>query len=179
MMNKETDMNKETLIRDQIIAKYFPNLKDVKARHLNVESLIEECIAIESGLTNANDESEAQLEYDFVEDLSDSKTASCSKRVVTNKSGGTSISYTGKITSVETKLGALRCTVFNEYKNCLDFFLIPHGYIKFMAKDLGGKKGQGKKVIPYSYHTTRDTYSNNMEDFRVATFNDICKVEEK
>ena len=170
-------MNKETLIRDQIIAEYIPHLKDVKARHLNVESLIEECISIESGLTNANDESEAQLEYDFVEDLSDSKTASCSKKVSNTKSGGTSISYAGKITSVETKLGALRCVVYNEYKNSLDFFLIPHDYIKFMMKNLGGKKGQGKKVIPYSYHTTRDTYSNNMEDFRVETFKDICKVE--
>lgn len=172
-------MNKETLIRDQIIAPHFPHLKDVKARHLNVESLIEECIAIVSGLTNANGESEAQLAHDFVEDGSDCKTSTCSKNVRPTKSGGTSISYTGKITSVETKIGALRCTVYNEYKNSLDFFLIPHEYIKFMASDLGGKKGKGKKVINFSYHTTRDTYSNNMEEFRVATFKDICKVEEK
>ena len=172
-------MNKETLIRDQIIAKYFDFVKEIKARHLNVELLIEECIAIESGLTHVNNECEANFEFDFLEDRSDSKTATCSKNVRNNKSGGTSISYSGKITSVETKQGPLRCTVYNEYKNSLDFFLIPHEYIDFMAKDLGGKKGQGKKIIPYSYHTTRDTYSNHMEKFRVATFKDICKVEEK
>ena len=166
-------MNKETLIRDQIIAEYFPNLKDIKARHLNVESLIEECIAIESGLTNANDESEINLQYDFIEDLSDSKTASCMKRVAT-KSGGTYISYSGKIAGVETKLGALRCTVYNEYKNSLDFFLIPHEYIKFMAKSMGGKNSH-KMGIFYSYNITHDSYSNNMEEFRVATFKDICK----
>jgi len=173
-------MCKKTLIVEQIIGKYFPVeafLKEFEAQDLNIERLVEKCIARESGLTWANNGKDAQLEYDFVEDKSDAKTASCSKvERYCEKNETLYTSYRGKITSVETKLGDLRCVVYNEYRDALDFFLIPHNYIKFMSSNLGGRKVQGKKVINYSYNTTKNTYSNNMEDFRVPTFKDICKV---
>lgn len=172
-------MSKNTVFVRDIISKFFPEYNNIDANDLNVERIFEKCIAAESGLTWIGDDNE---EYDFLEDLSDAKTSSCTGKIKNkkNKKTGkvyTSTSYTGRITSVETKVGDLRCAVYNELTDKIDYFLIPFSAIERLATPVSRTgKSQYKLEISFSYNTRKDEYSNGMEDFRYYSFEDICRI---
>ena len=75
-------MSKNTVFVRDIISKFFPEYTKIDADDLNVERIFEKCIAAQSGLTWIGDDNE---EYDFLEDLSDAKTSSCTRKVKTKK----------------------------------------------------------------------------------------------
>lgn len=166
-----------------VVEDYFPSLKRadgkclVHPNDLKMETIAEKAIAIVSGLTWCG---YRNLPYDFVEDKSDCKTSSCTamptKSKYTAVSGEVteyeSTSYSGTISSVETKVGTLRVIVYNAHKNACDFFLIPHKHIIPLSNLMSGS--YEKRRIDYSYHRGKDAYSK-IEGFRVDTFEDVCK----
>lgn len=172
-------MSKNTVFVRDIISKFFPEYTKIDADDLNVERIFEKCIAAQSGLTWIGDDNE---EYDFLEDYSDAKTSSCTRKVKSKKDkktgkSYTSASYTGRITSVETKIGDLRCAVYNELTDKIDYFLIPFSAIERLATPVSRTgKSQYKMQISFSYNTRKGEYSNGMEDFRYYSFEDICRI---
>lgn len=172
-------MSKNTVFVRDIISKFFPEYTEIDANDLNVERIFEKCIAEQSGLKWVGDNNE---EFDFSDDLSDAKTSSCTKKVSRKKDKKTgktytSANYSGKITSVETKVGDLRCAVYNELTDKIDYFLIPFSAIERLSTPVSRTgKGQYKKQILFSYNIKKGSYSNHMEDFRYYSFEDICRI---
>ena len=172
-INTTGETSKNDLIFQEVIRNYLPDLAkavdsgDVDCDDLNVERLFEKCIAMESGLTWANEQGEAQDSYDFVEDLSDAKTSSVSLKEIKDKRSSTGhyvISNTGG------KQGDLRCVVYNDFTKTLDYFLVPQKHISAYETHCG----KGKYGIPLNYSLLKDNYGK-MEVFRVDTFKDICE----
>jgi hypothetical protein len=166
-MMKGNDMSaKNKIMLNEIVAKYFPKYKDSDPFDLNIERMIEKCIAKESGLTWVGDDG---LPYDFKEDRSDAKTGCC--RINLSKKGYESCS--GEIAGVENKVGDLRVVIYNEARRTCDFFLIPHKMIKSLAA-WGYGQNEKKMRINFSYSMRNDTYSNGLEVFRKSSFKEIC-----
>jgi hypothetical protein len=159
-------MSKNQSMLNEIIVKYFPKYKGSDANDLNIERLIEKCIAKESGLTWVGDDG---LPWDFDEDQSDAKTGTC--RVYLTKKGYDACC--GEISSVDSKMGDLRVVIYNDYKNSCDYFLIPNKAIKSIASQNYGKNIKKMRIL-FSYSTRNDTYSNGLEVFRKDTFKEIC-----
>lgn len=157
---------KNKIMLNEIVVKYFPKYKDSDPFDLNIERLIEKCIAKESGLTWIGDEG---LPYDFKEDRSDAKTGCC--RVNVSPEGYEKCA--GEISSVETKVGDLRVVIYNEARRTCHFFLIPHKMIKSLAVWGYGKNSQKMRIM-FSYSMRNDTYSNGLEVFRKSSFKEIC-----
>ena len=80
------DSAKNYLIFHEVIRNYLPDLAkavdsgDVDCNDLDIPRLFEKCVAMESGLTWANEQGELRLNYDLVEDQSDIKTSSVSRK---------------------------------------------------------------------------------------------------
>jgi hypothetical protein len=166
-MMKGNDMSaKNKIMLNEIVAKYFPKYKDSDPFDLNIERMIEKCIAKESGLTWIGDDG---LPYDFKEDRSDAKTGCC--RINLSKKGYESCS--GEIAGVENKVGDLRVVIYNEARRTCDFFLIPHKMIKSFAA-WGYGQNEKKMRINFSYSMRNDTYSKGLEVFRKSSFKEIC-----
>ena len=157
-------MTKEQLIYNKIL-KDILNLNLDKTvltpNDLKVETLTERAIAKVANLTWVGDEN---LPYDFKEDNSDAKTSSVAA----------SITYYGTITSTESKEGALRCVITNEFSpNEIDYFYIPVDMVRDLETCPGGKKNQAKKCIKYTYLKDKDTYGK-LEPFRCKNFKEMC-----
>ena len=172
------ETSKNGLIFQEVIRNYLPDLAkavdsgDVDCDDLNVERLFEKCIAMESGLTWANEQGEAQDSYDFVEDLSDAKTSSVSLKEIKDKRSSTGHyeAIKGVISNTGGKQGDLRCVVYNDFTKSLDYFLVPQKHIRAYETH----NGKGKYVIKLQYSILNEDY-NQAEVFRVDTFKDICK----
>ena len=167
------DSAKNYLIFHEVIRNYLPDLAkavdsgDVDCNDLDIPRLFEKCVAMESGLTWANEQGELNLEYDYVEDLSDAKTSSVS--VKKDKTRGYE-SIKGVISNTGGKKGDLRCVVYNDFTKTLDYFLVPQNHIRAYETH----NGKGKYVIKLQYSILNEDY-NQAEVFRVDTFKDICK----
>jgi len=120
-------VTKNEIMLQEIVFRYHPRFKKSKTLRklglenpniFNVERLIEESIAFIGKLVYVDADG-----YDVLPDHSDSKTVTLT--VLKNK-----VSCRGTIGSVGAKVGALRVVAFNAMHNCLDFFYIPHEYIK-------------------------------------------------
>jgi hypothetical protein len=137
---------------------------DVTPNDLNVTSLIEKAMAKVGKLKWVGDKNE---EFDF-EDGTDAKTSSVTP----------SISYTGQITGTETKKGALRCVISNEWSpNEVDYFYIPPKAVRKLEKNNGSKVKKGIKFtyrpdIPEVREKDRDTYTQ-IEKYRVKSFKEV------
>lgn len=97
-------------------------------------------------------------------DGSESKTASTrrdkSKNVIK-----------GQIANVSGKTGWIRVACFNNHKNMIDFFLLPpdHECTAYFTAATGTKG-----TIKFTYNRKLDTYSNNLEKYRVRNVQACC-----
>ena len=159
-------MSKETLLYNAIL-KDVLNLdlgSDLTPDDLKVEVLTEKAIAKVANLTWVGAEN---LPWDFAEDKSDAKTSNVAERV--------SVTYQGTITGTETKEGALRCVVTNEFSpNKVDYFYIPAHRVDKLSSAVGGTKNSGKKSIKYSYSKAKDEYGK-IDEFRCNSFEEMCQ----
>lgn len=173
--------SKNELMFDEIVRHYCPELaaavdsKFCDPDDLNIERLIEKCIAIESELTWCGADNDV---YDFLEDKSDAKTASI-KGNWENQGDGKYKYWrvTGSISNVETKVGALRCVVYDSENYVLHYFLIPAKWVHVIAttNTNGTGRGVGKSRVNLKYNCEKDTF-NSMDRFRVESFEDICGI---
>ena len=105
--------------------------------------------------------------YDF-EDFSEAKTGSMT--LGTDWRTGYSTKK-GRITNAENKIGYMRVAIWNEYKNSIDYFLLPPDHLctSYSAKSCP----QGS--IKFNYSVNHDRYSNCLDDYRVFTLEDVCR----
>ena len=98
-------------------------------------------------------------------DGTESKSA-CT-RLDANKGG-----IVGQITNVDGKTGWIRVACYNNWKKTIDFFLLPPNHtVKAYFSAATGNRGH----IKFSYNRSADTYSNNLELYRVKLVKDVCK----
>ena len=161
---------------EKIICKFHPafaSSPDLQSYGLknpemfNIERLIEESLAAVGG-------------YDFVDDAgrdfncpdnSDSKTVT-----VVNNGGNAKVIL---IQSVENKVGSLRVTIYNPYKENVDFLYIPKEYVKGLMENSGtaGRANSLKQRIRGAWNEGQDSY-NKLERFRVNCFESLAKASD-
>lgn len=104
-------------------------------------------------------------------DGSEAKT-SCASKQPEQKNGKTYYRIKGAITNLAGKLGWIRVAIYNYHKNDIDFFLLPPGHkVKCHFTESSGNRGKA----PYTYNRQNDTYSNNLELYRVRNLKEVCK----
>lgn len=160
-------MTKNEIMLQEIVFRYHPRFKKSKSciRRIgiecpaifNIERLIEESMAFTGELLYVDEDG-----YDFLPDHSDSKTVTL--RVLKNNG-----SCRGTIGSVGAKVGALRVVAFNTMHNCLDFFYIPHRFIKEL-KFRHTKLSEGIAL----YFGKNGYY--NLEEYRVDSFEELARA---
>jgi hypothetical protein len=158
-------MSKNSVFVRDIICVYHPEfnkagparefvLKD--PNRLNVELLIEETLA-------------AVGPYDFVDaagydfsDFSDSKTTS-----INQKTG------VGTVSSVETKIGALRITAYNPLKDAVDYFFVPQSHLNRVRQPCYGNNSHKERIL-FTYSSRYEDNYGWFENYRVKTFEDLA-----
>jgi hypothetical protein len=136
---------------------------DLTPNDLNCEKLVEKAIAKAGNLKWVGEDN---LPWDYECDKSDSKTSSVAQ----------SVSYKGTITSTESKEGALRCTITNDFSSKkIDYFFIPIKDVRKLESSVGGKKNSSgvKKKISYTYSVDKDDYGR-IEPYRCNSFEEMC-----
>ena len=159
-------MSKNLVLMRDVISIYHPEFrasKDLRAygvKHpdiFNVERLIEESLAA-VGPYEFVDESG----YDFT-DYSDSKTTTVAE-----------YDNIMAIGSVESKIGALRITIYNPHKQALDYMYMPYrAWQRFKECSYG--KSEHKERLRVRWNASHDHY-NSFEDFRVRSFEDLAQA---
>jgi len=157
-------MSKNLVLMRDVICIYHPEFrisKDLRAygmKHpeiFNVERLIEESLAAVGPYEFVDREG-----YDFT-DLSDSKT--------TTINANTGV---GTIGSVETKIGALRITAYNPFKESADYFYVSKRDLKYVKSPCYGNNDHKERIV-FTYSKKGDTY-NMFEDYRVKSFQELA-----
>jgi hypothetical protein len=141
----------------------FRNSPDIKRfglecpEHFNIERLIEESLAAVGPYRFVDEDG-----YDF-SDLSDSKTTTinANTRVAT-------------ISNVETKIGALRITAYNPFKESVDYFYVSKRDLKYVKSPCYGVHDH-KERIKFTYSSRGDAYGM-FEDYRVKSFTELAKA---
>jgi len=162
-------MSKNYVLMRDIISKYHPEFRDSKNTSLqkyalknpdifNCERLIEETLAAVGGYNFVN---ETGRDFDCPYN-SDSKTTSL----------GCGSGF--QILGVENKIGSLRITVYNPYKDRLDFLYMPYSSVQFY-KEVSYGKNQFKERVRGKWNQNNDHY-NRLERFRVHTFEDLARA---
>jgi len=157
-------MSKSLVLMRDVICIYHPEFrasKDLRSygiKHpdiFNVERLIEESLAAVGPYQFVDKEG-----YDFT-DLSDSKTTTvnANTRVVT-------------ISSVETKIGALRITAYNPFKDAADYFYVSKRDMKYVKSPCYGNNDHKERIL-FTYSKKGDNY-NMFEDYRVRSFEELA-----
>ena len=157
-------MDKNQILMRDIICIYHPefiasrDLRKYGMKHpniFNVERLIEESLASLGPYSFVDKEG-----YDFT-DFSDSKTTTINAN-----------SRVGTISNVETKIGALRITAYNPFKDNADYFYVSKRDIKYVKSPCYGKNDHKERIL-FSYSKKGDTYGM-FEDYRLKTFEDLA-----
>lgn len=78
----------------------------------------------------------------------------------------------GQITNVAGKIGFIRVACYNNWTQNIDFFVLPPNHT---AKAYYSKATGNQGCIKFSYNRSNDTYSNNLETYRVKSVTDCCK----
>jgi hypothetical protein len=171
-------MSKHSVFMKEIVCKYHPeftsspDLQRYGLKHpeiFNIERLIEESLAAVGGYDFVDDEGR-----DFnCPDNSDSKTVS----IVNN--GGYSNSKVIIIKNVDTKIGSLRVTIYNPYKEDVDFLYIPKRYVRTLMENDGtsGRASGIKQRIRGTWNDYHDDY-NKLERFRIMSFEALAKASD-
>lgn len=163
-------MSKNLVLMRDVIIKYHPefsrsaDLQRYGLKHpeiFNCERLIEECLAAVGG-------------YDFVDEAgrdfnddwnSDSKTTT----VIPDGHSRTAV-----ISGLENKIGSLRITIYNPFKDAVDFAYIPRRDVARLKERSYGKSFY-KEKIRGRWSEKFDHY-NSLEDFRVSTFEALAQA---
>jgi len=158
------------LIRD-VINLYHPEFVNTPAlKHyalknpdiFNVERLIEESLAAVGGYDFVN---EYGRDFNDCND-SDSKTTS----VIPDGNSKTAI-----ISGIENKIGSLRVTIYNAFKDSVDFMYIPWSEWQEMKEPSYGKNVY-KEKIRARWNQKKDYY-NSCEHFRVGSFKELATIQ--
>ena len=159
-------MSKSLVLMRDVICIYHPrfrNSPDIKRfglecpEHFNIERLIEESLAAVGPYRFVDEDG-----YDF-SDLSDSKTTTinANTRVAT-------------ISNVETKIGALRITAYNPFKESVDYFYVSKRDLKYVKSPCYGVHDHKERIV-FTWSEKNDTY-NMFEDYRVKSFTELAKA---
>ena len=157
-------MSKSLVFMRDVICVYHPSFKsspDLQKfglempERFNIEHLIEETLAAIGPYQFVDEEG-----YDFT-DLSDSKTTTINANT-----------RVGTVSSVETKIGALRITAYNPFKDAADFFYVSKRDLQYVKSPCYGVNSH-KERIQFTYSSKGDTYGM-FEDYRVETFGELA-----
>ncbi len=157
-------MSKSLILMRDVICIYHPrfrNSPDIQRfglecpEHFNIERLIEESLAAVGPYRFVDEEG-----YDFT-DLSDSKTTTINAN--TRK---------GTIGSVETKIGALRITAYNPFKQSADYFYVSKRDMKYVKSPCYGNNDHKERIL-FKYSSRSDAYGM-FEDYRVKSFEELA-----
>ena len=160
-------MSKNLVLMRDVICIYHPEFR--KSRDLqsyglkhpdifNVERLIEESLSAVGNYLLVDREG-----YDF-SDYSDSKTTTVNLN-----------SRVGTVSSVETKIGALRITAYNPFKNAADYFFVSRQDLKYVKSPCYGVNDH-KERIKFTYSKKSDSYGM-FEDYRVDNFKELARAK--
>ena len=160
-------MSKNLVLMRDVICIYHPEFR--KSRDLqsyglkhpdifNVERLIEESLSAVGNYLLVDREG-----YDF-SDYSDSKTTTVNLN-----------SRVGTVGSVETKIGALRITAYNPFKNAADYFFVSRQDLKYVKSPCYGVNDH-KERIKFTYSKKSDSYGM-FEDYRVDNFKELAQAK--
>lgn len=167
-------MCKNLVFMRDIVCKYHPEFRKSRSMRMrglkhpkifNIERLIEESLAAVGG-------------YDFVDkagyDFND-VAYSDSKTVTVVNNGGPKQTKVIIIASVENKIGSLRVTIYNPFKNSIDFMYIPKKDVQYWMENSGttGTANKFKQRIRTSWNPERDDY-NKLEQYRVSSFEELA-----
>lgn len=163
-------MSKNLVLMRDIIVKYHPefsrsaDLRSYGIKHaeiFNCERLIEECLAAVGG-------------YDFVDeagrDFNDTWNSD-SKTTTVIQEGHSRVTTIG---SVENKIGSLRITIYNPFKDAVDFAYVPRRAVARLKEPNYGKNCH-KERIRCRWTEKLDHY-NSLEYFRVNTFEALAQA---
>ena len=157
-------MSKSLVLMRDVICMYHPSFKsspDLQKfglempERFNIEHLIEETLAAIGPYQFVDEEG-----YDFT-DLSDSKTTTINANT-----------RVGTVSSVETKIGALRITAYNPFKDAADFFYVSKRDLQYVKSPCYGVNSHKERIL-FTYSTKGDTYGM-FEDYRVETFGELA-----
>jgi hypothetical protein len=159
-------MSKNLVLMRDVICVYHPSFnssRDLRKFGLempdrfNIERLIEETLAA-IGPYHYVDEAG----YDFT-DYSDSKTTTINANT-----------RVGSIGSVETKIGALRITAYNPFKDAADFFYVSKRDLKYVKSPCYGINAHKERIV-FNYSKKADHYGI-FEDYRVKDFRALARA---
>ena len=157
-------MSKSLVLMRDIICVYHPSFSsspDLQKfglempERFNIERLIEETLAALGPYRYVD-----EAGYDFT-DYSDSKTTTINANT-----------RVGTIGSVETKIGALRITAYNPFKDAADFFYVSKRDLKYVKSPCYGVNDHKERIL-FTYTAKGDTY-NTFDDYRVENFRELA-----
>jgi hypothetical protein len=134
----------------------------------NIERLVEESLAAVGG-------------YDFVDETGrdfNDKQNSDSKTCTVVNNGGVQQAKVIIIGSVENKIGSLRVTIYNPFKNGVDFMYIPKKAVQYWMENSGttGTDNKIKQRIRTTWNPKCDHY-NKLEQYRVVSFKELALAQ--
>ena len=157
-------MSKSLVLMRDVICVYHPSFNsspDLQKfglempERFNIERLIEETLAAVGPYRYVDEEG-----YDFT-DYSDSKTTTINANT-----------RVGTIGSVETKIGALRITAYNPFKDAADFFYVSKRDLKYVKSPCYGVNDHKERIL-FTYTAKGDTY-NTFDNYRVKDFRELA-----
>ena len=157
-------MSKSLVLMRDVICVYHPSFSsspDLQKfglempERFNIERLIEETLAALGPYRYVD-----EAGYDFT-DYSDSKTTTINANT-----------RVGTIGSVETKIGALRITAYNPFKDAADFFYVSKRDLKYVKSPCYGVNDHKERIL-FTYTAKGDTY-NTFDDYRVKNFRELA-----
>ena len=153
---------------DFACSRYLRGLGLRKPLLFNIERLVEESLAAQGGYNFVD---EPGRDFDDAEN-SDSKTVS----VVSNSNYRPSYSFS--IHNVDTKIGSLRVSVFNPWKDGVDYMYIPRVAVTQLQENDGtrGTATVTKRRIRTTWSQSLDHY-NRLDSYRVPNFPTLAQCQ--
>ena len=157
-------MSKSLVLMRDVICVYHPSFNSSRdlqkfglemPERFNIERLIEETLAALGPYRYVDEEG-----YDFT-DYSDSKTTTINSNT-----------RVGTVGSVETKIGALRITAYNPFKESADYFYVSKRDLKYVKSPCYGVNDHKERIV-FSYSKKGDNYGI-FEDYRVKDFRELA-----
>jgi hypothetical protein len=175
---------KQQIILRDIIFKKLPGFETLEMQEavLKLTELYPTCIDVENLIEHALAHKGA---YDFVNeaardfnDVNNSDSKSVSVNPKTRRA---------EILGVETKIGAIRITVFNPISpESTSFLYIPEAYLPLLARECYGQNAGKKRLMitwspkrPKRYKDNKIGYFNMYERFRLDTFEDLATMTDE
>lgn len=175
---------KQQIILRDIIFKKLPGFETVEMQEavLKLTELYPTCIDVENLIEHALAH---EGRYQFVNEIArdfDDVNNSDSKSVSVNPKTGRA-----EILGVETKIGAIRITVFNPISpESTSFLYIPEAYLPILSRQCYGQNAGKKRLMiswspkrPKRYKDNKIGYFNMYEKFRLDTFEELATMTDE